>query len=116
MRSTSSRTKRSPSTSTATCTFGSLPVRYQRSTTVRPREGVVDRRAGQVVRPAVEAVVEVEELGDELPGPPCDAQLVGVLRRQQRLVRDVEADHRHVDAALEDAPGGLGIGPDVELR
>ena len=28
---------------------------------------------------------------------------------------DVEADHRHVDAAPEHAPGGLGIGPDVEL-
>ena len=28
---------------------------------------------------------------------------------------DVESDHRHVDPALEDAAGCLGVGPDVEL-
>jgi hypothetical protein len=30
-------------------------------------------------------------------------------------VRDVEADHRHVDAALEHARRSLGVAPDVEL-
>ena len=36
-------------------------------------------------------------------------------RRKQRPVRDVQADHRHVDAAGEHARGRLGIAPDVEL-
>ena len=34
---------------------------------------------------------------------------------EERLVGDVEADHRHVDPAREHALRGLGVGPDVEL-
>ena len=61
----------------------------------------------------MEGVVEAQQLGDHLPhsaGEPADVCL-----GEERLVRDVEADHRHVDAAREDARGGLGIAPDVEL-
>ena len=50
------------------------------------------------------------------PGPPGRRR--GALRcrrREDRPVGDVEADHRHVDAAREDAARGLGVGPDVEL-
>ena len=46
---------------------------------------------------------------------PDSAQLLGVRGGDERLVRDVEADHRHVEAAREDALRGLGVGPDVEL-
>ncbi len=63
----------------------------------------------------MEARVEVDELGDERADPAGGAQLVRLFRRHDRLVGDVEPDHRHVEPAREHAPGGLGVGPDVEL-
>ena len=80
---------------------------------MRDGERVVDRRAVEVVDAAVERVVEAQQFGDHLPHPagePADVRL-----REERLVRDVEPDHRHVDAAREDPGGGFGIAPDVEL-
>ena len=61
------------------------------------------------------AAVEVEQLGGGRPHPPGAAELVGVRVGDERLVGHVEADHRHVDPALEDAARRLGVGPDVEL-
>ena len=46
---------------------------------------------------------------------PAPRSSLGVRARHQRLVRDVEADHRHVEAAREHARSRLGVGPDVEL-
>ena len=80
---------------------------------VRDGERVVDRRAVEVVDGPVEGVVEAQQFRHHLPhspGEPTDVRL-----SEERLVRDVEADHRHVDVACEDARGGLGIAPDVEL-
>ena len=41
--------------------------------------------------------------------------MFGVFVHQQRLVCDVESDHRELDPGREDPRGSLGIGPDVEL-
>ena len=76
----------------------------------------MNRRAGEAVRLRVEPVEEVVELGDHPAGPAGRAEPLGICLRQQRLVRDVEADHRHVHAAREDPGGRLRVGPDVELR
>ena len=61
------------------------------------------------------AAVELEQLGDDRPDAPARPQALVVGRPDPRPVRDVEADHRHVQPALEDAPRSLWIGPDVEL-
>ena len=83
---------------------------------VRDGDRVVERRAVQVgVGAAVPAAVEVEQLGRDLADAAHVAQRLGVGVGHECLVGDVEADHRHVDPALEDAPGRLGVGPDVEL-
>ena len=58
---------------------------------------------------------EVVELGDERPGRARGAEPLDVRRHHQRLVGDVEADHRHRHAAVEDAPRRLGVDVDVEL-
>ena len=74
------------------------------------------RRAAELgVALVVESRVEIDQLRDEAAGAARRPQLLLDLRRHDRLVGDVESDHRHVDAALEDAARGLRIGPDVEL-
>ena len=143
MRSTTQFANRSPSMSTPTLAFGAPKCsRPRQSTFVRPqlgppvqstsmcasrtRQGRVDRgarrRPGRAsasrrvgVPRAVEAGVEVEQLRDEHADAPGAAQLFGVVVADQRLVRDVEADHRRVEALGEDALRRLRVGPDVEL-
>ena len=65
---------------------------------VRDRERVVHGRALPAVHAQVVAVVEVVEARDEASHAPGVAQLVDLLREEEGLVRDVEPDHRHVDA------------------
>ena len=129
IRETSSSRNRSASTSTPTSAFGSRPVTPRRSTTVRPSQSservsiatfartrrqqrrvddvcdghrIVDRRAVEAVRALVERLEEVRQLGDEAAGAAGSTQPLGVRAREQRLVRDVEPDHRDRDPARED--------------
>ena len=142
MRSTRRFTKPGASMPVATWQFAGWPMRDQRSTSVRPREssheqststrrylvsssarlrdlgdgdGVVDRRAGPAVLLGMEAAVEAEQVGDDPARAAGDAHPPGFDIADERLVGDVEPDHRQVDPAREDAAGGLRIGPDVEL-
>jgi hypothetical protein len=64
----------------------------------------------------VEALEEVGELCDRPAGSSRAAQAIGVRTREERLVRHVEADHRDLDAALEDDGRGLRVDERVELR
>ena len=82
---------------------------------VRDRERVVDRRAVHAVAALVELLEEVGQLGDDATRRARTAQPVGVRTREERLVRDVEPDHRHGDAAAEDLGGGLRVDERVEL-
>ena len=77
---------------------------------------VVDRRAVEAVAPSVELEEEVGELRDRLAAAAGTAQPLGVRRVEERLVRDVEPDHRHLDAAPEHGRRRLGIDERVELR
>ncbi len=77
---------------------------------------VVQRGSVQVgVGRLVPAAVEVEELCCDLADLAETAHRLCVGVGDKSLVRNVEADHRDVDPALEHAPRGLGVGPDVEL-
>ena len=78
-------------------------------------DGVVDRGAVPAVCLAVVDGEEVDEVGDERTDRPGSAQPLLNRGRRHRQVRDVEADHRHVDARVVDGLSGLRVGPDVEL-
>ena len=80
------------------------------------RDGVVDGRSVPAVGPAVVAAEEVVQLGDEDPDLPRAPQSLRHCGAEDGLVRDVEADHRHVQPAREHALRGLGVRPHVELR
>src|SRR3954447_15885380 len=69
---------------------------------VRDGHRVVHGRAVPGVDVRVEARVEGVQLGHEGPDPAGRAQPLGVGGREQRLVGDVEPDHRHVQAGGED--------------
>ena len=130
------------STSIATSALGSRPRRLSWSTTVRPRHGpwvtsisTCRRSSGQqvgidhvgdgegivhwgVVMPIdleVEPPVEGVQVGDHGAGVTRLTQRLGAGGAEHRAVGDVEADHRDVEAGREDAVGGLGVAPDVEL-
>ena len=80
------------------------------------RKCVVDGRAVEAVARLVKALEEVGQLRDRLPGLAGPAQPVGVRAREERLVRDVETDHRHGDPTAEDGGRRLWIDEGVELR
>ena len=82
---------------------------------VRDGDGVVDRRAVPAVRLTVVDGEEVDEVGHEHADRPGGAQPLLDRRGREREVRDVEADHRHVDARVKTRLRCLGVGPDVEL-
>src|SRR5262249_61250428 len=63
------------------------------------RDGVVDRRAVEVVDLFVEVAVELEQVGHHPADAPCEPADVG--GREQRFVRHVQSHHRDVDAAGE---------------
>ena len=82
---------------------------------VRDGHRIVDRRAVEAVALPVELEEEVRELGDEAAGAAGVAQPLGVRRREERLVRDVEPDHRDRDPAREHQRRRLGVDERVEL-
>ena len=120
----SQRSSRNPSASmsTPTSAFGSFPVRRQRSTTVRPRQSCDSQSTSTwrcsvstipgrstwatataswigapsvAVRAPVVLDEEVVELGDHAPVLAGPAEALGVGVGHERLVGDVEPDHRH---------------------
>ena len=87
-----------------------------RADQVRHRHRVVDRRSLPAVGLAVvarEVDVQVRDEGTDAAGGAKPRLDVGA---EERLMRDVEADHAHVQAAVEHGRGRLRIAPDVELR
>ena len=83
---------------------------------LRHCERVVNRRAVEAVAVLMEALEEVRELGNRAARLAGVAQAVGVRACEERLVRDVEPDHRHLDAAREHDSRCFGIDERVELR
>ena len=82
---------------------------------VRDRDCVVDRRSLPAVGLAVVAGEVDVQVGDERTDAAGGAQALLHRGAEQRLVRDVEADHGHVEAAREHGRRSLGVAPDVEL-
>ena len=82
---------------------------------VRDGDGVVDRRTVPAVRLVVIPREVDVQVGDEAADAPGRAQALLDVAAQERLMRDVEADHRHVEAAREHRGCRLRIAPDVEL-
>ena len=103
-----------PSSSTAT--YASVQAMTSGSATQRDGARVVDGRRREAVDGGVGAGEEVEPAGHGVADRAAHAREPLHHRgRGERLVREVEADHREGDAGGEHAVDGLRIDPRVEL-
>jgi hypothetical protein len=82
----------------------------------RDGAGVVDRRPAEAPEVEVGRAEERDPADDRARDVAVErAQALDDRRRRERLVGQVEPDHRDRDAAGEDLLGGLRVDPDVEL-